>query len=102
MKAIIVTGGKQYMVSEGDVVFIPENIYCYSEWQGDPEIEVVYISCFLHYDGFGYEPQTVICNESVKDIILKISELLSLGYIECLEAYSLFYKVLQDILEHSL
>ena len=90
--------GKHLHVNEGDVVFIPEKIYCYSEWQGEPEIEVVYISCFLHYDGFGYEPQTVICDESVKGSIVKISELLSLGYLECLEAYSLFYKVLQSIL----
>ena len=89
---------KKLKVAEGDVVFIPENIYCYSEWQGEPEIEVVYISCFLHYGGFGYEPQTVVCDGSVKENILKISELLSLGYLESLEAYSLFYKVLQSIL----
>ena len=89
---------KKLKVTEGDVVFIPENIYCYSEWQGDPEIEVVYISCFLHYDGFGYEPQTVICDDPIKESILSISELLSLGYLEYLEAYSRFYKVLQDIL----
>ena len=89
---------KKLKVSKGDTVFIPENIYCYSEWQGDPEIEVVYISCFLHYGGFEYEPQTVVCDGLVKESILKISELLSLGYLECLEAYSLFYKVLQSIL----
>ena len=93
---------KKLKVTEGDVVFIPENIYCYSEWQGDPEIEVVYISCFLHYDGFGYEPQTVVCDGSVKENLMKISELLALGYLECLEAYSLFYKVLQNILPQML
>ena len=38
---------KRLTVHEGDVVFIPENIYCYSEWQGDPDIEVIYISCFI-------------------------------------------------------
>lgn len=90
--------GKKLKVSEGDVVFIPENIYCYSEWQGDPAIEVLYVSCFLHYDGFGYEPQTLECDRNIKDTLVKISELLNLGYIECLEAYSLFYKVLQNIL----
>lgn len=89
---------KKLKVGPGNVVFIPENIYCYSEWQGDPEIEVVYISCFLHYDGFGYEPQTIICDDSMKALILKISDLLSLGFLESLEAYSLFYKVLQGIL----
>ena len=40
----------------------------------------------------------MICDGSVKLNILKISGLLSLGYLECLEAYSLFYKVLKDIL----
>jgi AraC-like DNA-binding protein len=90
--------GRRLHVSEGDVVFIPERIFCYSEWQGDPEIEVIYISCFLHYDGFGYEPQTLVCDGSVRETVLEISRLLTLGYLECLEAYSLFYKILQTIL----
>lgn len=89
---------KKLAVSEGDVVFIPENIYCYSEWQGKPDIEVMYVSCFIHYDGFGYEPQTILCDNIVKKKLIKISKLLSSDYIECLEAYSIFYKVLQNIL----
>lgn len=89
---------KRLAVSEGDVVFIPENIYCYSEWRGNPEIEVVYVSCFMHYDNFQYEPQRIECNNDVKDEILQISELITKDYLECLEAYSLFYKLLQKIL----
>ena len=89
---------KKLRVKEGDVVFIPENIYCYSEWRGEPGIEVVYVSCFIHYDSFGYEPQTIPCSKETKKNIQKISELLAGGAIEGLEAYSLFYKVLQDIL----
>ena len=89
---------KKLKVHEGDVVFIPENIYCYSEWQGDPEIEVLYVSCFIHYNGWGYEPQTVLCDETTKSTIIEISELLSRTYLEELEAYSLFYKILQKIL----
>ena len=89
---------KRLPVSEGDIVFIPENIYCYSEWHGSPEIEVVYVSCFMHYESFCYEPQKVDCNEEVKDELLKISSLLSEESIEGLEAYSLFYRVLQKIL----
>ncbi len=85
-------------VTEGDVVFVPENIYCYSEWHGDPTIEVVYLSAFMHYESFRYEPQIISCSEDVKDIILQISSLLSGGQIEELEAYSLFYKLLQTIL----
>ena len=89
---------KKLSVSEGDVVFIPENIYCYSEWHGKPEIEVMYINCFLHYGEFKYEPQIISCDNTTKDYLIKISELLSLGDTEELEAYSLFYKVLQKIL----
>ena len=93
---------KRLPVSEGDIVFIPENIYCYSEWHGSPEIEVVYVSCFMHYESFCYEPQKVNCNEGVKNDILKISELLLSDYLGCLEAYSLFYKVLLEILPQML
>ena len=64
-------------VSAGDVVFIPENIYCYSEWHGAPEIEVVYLSCFMHYESFKYEPQTIDLDGEEKNGILQISELLS-------------------------
>lgn len=89
---------KRLTVHEGDVVFIPENIYCYSEWQGDPDIEVIYISCFIHYDGLRYEPQTILCDDFIKNSIMQIATLLSQDYIKCLEAYSLFYKILQSIL----
>ena len=90
--------GRRLKVKEGDLVFIPENIYCYSEWRGEPEIEVVYVSCFMHYDGFEYAPQTVDCDEGVKDTVLKISELLSGGFADGLEAYSLLYEVFKSIL----
>ena len=90
--------GKRLNVSEGDVVFIPENIFCYSEWQGEPEIDVIYVSCFIHYDNFRYEPQTICCDSDTKSLILRISELLAQGNMEELEAYSLFYRVLQRIL----
>lgn len=89
---------KRLTVTEGDVVFIPENIYCYSEWHGEPDIEVVYVSCFIHYDGLQYEPQAVCCDEETKVGILRIAELLTLGELESLEAYSLFYRLLQTVL----
>lgn len=89
---------KRLKVSEGDVVFIPENIFCYSEWHGEPEIEVIYLSCFIHYGGFKYEPQPVSVDEAVKSDILQVSELLSKGEGNTLEAYSIFYKILQTVL----
>ena len=89
---------KKLTVETGDVVLIPENIYCYSEWRGDPEIEVVYLSCFLHYEGYKYEPQILSVGEGIKQTVLEISELLSGGRTEILEAYSRFYRVLQTVL----
>lgn len=89
---------KKLDVSEGDVVFIPESIYCYSEWHGSPDIEVIYVSCFIHYDGLHYEPQILVCDETVKGDILHIAALLPKGEMEGLEAYSLFYRLLQTVL----
>ena len=89
---------KRLKVKEGDVVFIPENIFCYSEWHGEPEIEVIYVSAFIHYGGFGYEPQRIECENEVKGELLRVSELLSGDYLDTLEAYSVFYKVLRCIL----
>lgn len=89
---------KKLSVSEGDVVFIPENIYCYSEWHGEPEIEVLYVSCFMHYEQLRYEPQIIKCNEEEKDSLILISKLLQTDFIGELEAYSLFYRLLQKIL----
>lgn len=91
--------GKKISVHEGDVVFIPESIYCYSEWRGEPDIEVIYVNCFMHYDGLGYEPQIIRDTKEIKELILKISELLSAEtQFDTLEAYSLFYKILQTLL----
>ena len=89
---------KKLKVSEGDVVFIPENIYCYYEWSGDPEIEVLYLSCFMHYESFRYEPQLIECSEQTKAEILSISRLISGDKYEELEAYSKFYMLLKEIL----
>ena len=102
---LIVNGNGTYMylnkmlkVAKGDVVFIPENIYCYSEWHGTPEIEVVYLSCFMHYESFRYEPQILQASEDIKNDILQIAALLSLGQLEMLEAYSRIYTLLQKVL----
>ena len=89
---------KKLSVKEGDLVFIPENIYCYSEWFGEPEIEVLYVSCFLHYEQYRYEPQIIQCEEGIAHDLIEISALLSMDYMKELEAYSLFYKLLQKLL----
>ena len=90
--------GQKLKVKQGDVVFIPENVYCYSEWHGDPHIEVVYLSCFMHYETFKYEPQIIDADGNIKNDILQISQLLTMGQMENLDAYSRFYKLLQTLL----
>lgn len=89
---------KKLKVNEGDIVFIPEHIYCYSEWHGNPEIEVIYVSCFMHYAQWRYEPQIINCDNAVRNDLIEIADLLSIDYIKELEAYSLFYKLLQKVL----
>ena len=88
---------KKLKVSENDLVFIPENIYCYSEWHGEPEIEVLYLSCFMHYESFKYEPQIIHVDDQTKNDVIEISELLSGDQLEVFEAYSRFYKLLQAV-----
>lgn len=90
--------GKRLSVTAGDVVFIPESIFCYSEWHGDPEIEVVYVSCFLHYGGSGYEPERLPSDEETRRRILEINRILSEESPDTLEAYSLFYQLLRRLL----
>jgi AraC-like DNA-binding protein len=90
--------GRRLAVKAGDVVFIPENIYCYSEWHGTPDIEVIYVSCFIHHGDVGYEPQIIHCDGEVKQELLHIAALLQADRMACLEAYALFYRVLQKIL----
>lgn len=85
---------KKLSVKEGDVVFIPGNVYCYSEWRGNPEIEVMYVNCFIHGAQFQYEPQTIACDEEIKIDLIEIAQLLQNDDAKILEAYSLFYKVL--------
>ncbi len=89
---------KKLNVTEGDIVFVPENIYCYSEWHGSPEIEVIYVSCFMHYEQWQYEPQIINRDEGIKNDLIEIADLLSIDFMKELEAYSLFYKLLQKIL----
>ena len=87
---------KKLSVREGDTVFIPENIFCYSEWHGNPDIEVVYVSCFMHYENFSYEAQVIDADAKTTAYLMEIKRLLSSDYSKELEAYSLFYKFLSE------
>ena len=87
--------GERLAVREGDVVFIPENIYCYSEWRGEPEIEVVYLNCFVHGNSLGYAPQVLPSDATLKNAILQIADLIA---EDPLEAYALSYRLLKVLL----
>lgn len=91
---------KKLVVKEGDIVYIPEQIYCYSEWYGNPEIKVTYISCFMNYNSncFVYEPQILEADREVWDGLSEIATLLSGDFSDELLAYSIFYKLLRKIL----
>ena len=52
----------------------------------------------MHYEQWRYEPQIIYCDKEIKNDLIKIANLLSIDYIKELEAYSLFYKLLQKLL----
>lgn len=91
---------KKLDVTEGDIVYIPERVYCYSEWHGNPEIKVTYISCFMNYatDCFAYEPQILRAEPEVWDGLSEIATLLTGDFSDELLAYSVFFRLLRDIL----
>ena len=51
----------------------------------------------MHYEGFRYMPQLIDCTEEQKDDILHICSILSSDNADELEAYSLFYRLLKNI-----
>ena len=91
---------KRLYVHKGDIIFIPEGVYCYSEWSGEPTIKVTYINCFMHYNASPYEyvPQKLICSMDVWDSLMQVSRLLDGNLTNELEAYSLFYAVLKKVI----
>ena len=90
----------QIAVSEGDIIFIPEKLFCYSEWQGNPEIEVTYINCFMNYDRniCEYELQKLPASQWAWDTILQICDHLNGDTLDELKAYSLMYDLLYRLI----
>lgn len=94
---------RKIKVKEGDIVFIPERIFCYSEWKGEPDIKVTYISCFMKFDTnfYEYEPQILKQDKDTWKNMKKIEQLLlSENGLDELEAYSLFYKMLKFFVQY--
>lgn len=88
-------------VSQGDVVFIPEKVFCYSEWFGAPDIRVFYLSFNLDGDeGEGSLALQVlpVQGEETRALLRRARLALQGGLEERLEAYSLVYHFLAQYL----
>lgn len=83
-------------VSAGDMIFIPEAVFCYSEWRGAPKIKVNYISFNIKGHDFSKNFELIaIPKEKSKYKVLFEStvSLLKLEPPKTLLAYSEFYKL---------
>ncbi len=92
---------KKIAVKEGDIIFIPEKIFCYSEWRGSPDISVTYLSFNIvgDNDGGNFELGVLPVESSDSaELIKKAASLLSGDTADVLSAYSLTYKFLAESL----
>lgn len=101
--ATFVHHNEKLSVKEGDIIFIPEKIFCYSEWTGTPEIRVIYLNFKLNIENTlsNYNLQTFYWNneETQKEVQTEITKIHTLLQNEFqLEAYSLFYLLLAKLL----
>ncbi len=83
-------------VTKGDIIFVPEKVFCYSEWTGTPSIRVAYINFNMHCeDACGrYEVQLLPATADGVDTFMRIMTLLDGDAAAQLEAYALFYHFL--------
>jgi len=90
---------KKLSVSEGDIIFLPGKIYSYSGWHGTPEIEVKYVNFLMNCnsDIYDFEPQILPSDNSFRDDLLEIHNLLSGSPLDSLDAYAILYKLLKKI-----
>lgn len=97
---------KKLSVSEGDIIFLPGKIYSYSGWHGTPEIEVKYVNFLMNCssDIYDFEPQLLTPDDTIRDDLLEIHNLLSGSSLDSLDAYAILYRLLKKIfliLSHS-
>ncbi len=89
-------------VKKGDVVIIPEKIFCYSEWSGEPDIRVIYLNFKLNTDNVltGYSLQTFSFDgqSDITDSVVEIHSKLHGDLQSKLIAYSEFYMLLSKLL----
>lgn len=92
-------------VKRGDIVIIPEKIFCYSEWVGEPDIRVIYLSFKLNTDNTltNYSLQTFSLDGNAEqseiiDAVIEIHSKLQGDMQSQLIAYSEFYMLLSKLL----
>lgn len=96
---------RKLSVEKGDIVIIPERLFCYSEWIGDPDIHVIYLNFNLNIDKTlsNYDLQAFSLDDPEEqsaaiDSIVEIHRLLQGDMCSRLEAYSKFYTLLATLL----
>ncbi len=82
---------KKIKVKKGDIIFIPEKVFCYSEWSGLPNIEVFYINFTMQNYKAGEYGLQVIRSDNGAEILRNIRRLLSGSAADEFRAYSLLY-----------
>ncbi len=90
---------KKMPVKQNDIIFIPEKIFCYSEWVGNPEIRVTYLNFNIESDNYidSFELQKLgEADNKTIEIFNQIKQNLNGDLKEWLSAYSLFYTVLSE------
>ncbi len=91
---------RRQAVGPGDVIFIPEKLFCYSEWHGAPDIRVVYLSFHIQGDDWGYHIQRLPQpTEPTRQQLRSIAGLLQGDAASRLQAYGRFYGFLAEHLQ---
>ncbi len=92
-------------VQQGDIVIIPEKIFCYSEWVGAPNIHVIYLSFKMNtastsdgYDLQAFHAEDEAEQRALVNAIIDVHTLLQGEMQDQLIAYSKFYYLLSKLL----
>lgn len=96
---------QKVFVQKGDIIIIPEKIFCYSEWIGKPDIRVIYLSFKLNTDNTltNYNLQTfsfatMAEQADMANTVIEIHNMLHGDRQSQLVAYSKFYMLLSKLL----
>lgn len=105
-KGVFTYINQKLTVNKGDIVIIPERIFCYSEWTGSPDIRIIYLSFKLNltnsFSGYSLQaisPESNTKRDEAQKAITEIHSLLTCGDRQSvLKAYGKFYMLLSKLL----